>query len=185
MYEQGEHGFPNSGLVIGNSEPKFYGGITNTFRYKGFQLLTTFNYSYGGKILYLSDINNQKVVDLSNKGVAVLGRWTPDNPTATRPRVIYGQNGEIGTASNDIYNGSFIKLKTVTLSYSIPKQIMDKWKLTSASIYISATNLFTITKYPGPDPEVSNDPYSLISGYSDASSYPTVKQYTIGFRIGF
>jgi TonB-linked SusC/RagA family outer membrane protein len=185
MYQQTQYGFPNSSLIIGNAEPKFYGGITNTFRYKSFQLLTTFNYSYGGKILYLSDINNQKVIDLSNKGVAILGRWTPDNTTATRQRVIYGQNGEASTSSNDIYNGSFIKLKTVVLSYSIPKQIMEKWKLASASIYISATNLFTITKYPGPDPEVSNDPYSLISGYSDASSYPTVKQYTIGFRIGF
>jgi TonB-linked SusC/RagA family outer membrane protein len=185
MVEQTQYGFPNSGLVIGNAEPKFYGGLTNTFRYNSFQLLTSFNYSYGGKILYLSDINNQKVVDLSNKGEAVLGRWTPENPNADRPRVIYGQNGNIFTASNDVYNGSFIKLKSVTLSYSVPKRMMDQWKITSASIYVSATNVFTITKYPGPDPEVSNDPYSLISGYSDASSYPTVKQYTIGFRIGF
>lgn len=185
MFEMSPYGFPSSSLVIGNSEPKFFGGFTNTFNYGSFSLTTLLNYSYGGKILYLADINNQKVIDLSNKGVAVLGRWTPDNPTATRPRVIYGQNGNIGTASNDIYNGSFIKLKTVVLTYQIPKELMDRWHLQAASIFISASNLFTITKYPGPDPEVSNDPYSLISGYSDASAYPTVKQFSIGFRLGF
>ncbi len=184
MYKMSPYGFVSSSEIIGNAEPKFFGGYTNTLNYKGFSLTTLFTYSYGGKILYLADINNQKVVDLTNKGVAVLGRWTPDNTTADRPRLVYGQQGNISTASNDIYNGSYLKLKSVTLAYQIPKQLMDKWKMQSASIYISATNLFTITKYPGPDPEVSNDPYSLISGYSDAAAYPTVKQVSLGFRIG-
>ena len=172
-------------MVIGNAEPKFYGGYTKTFTYKNFSLTSLFNYSYGGQILYLYDINNNSVTNLSNKGVGILGRWTPQNTSSDIPKVIYGQNGNIGTASNDIFNGSFVKLKSVTLSYQLPKLLMQKWQIQSASIYVSATNLFTITKYPGPDPEVSNDPYSLISGYSDASSYPTVKQYIIGFRIGF
>jgi len=185
MYQQTPYGFPNSSLIIGNAEPKFYGGYTNTFTYKNFSLISLFNYSYGGQILYLYSIQNNSVTNLSNKGIAILGRWTPENTSATIPRLIYGQNGNIGTASNNIYSGSFIKLKSVTLSYQLPKLLMQKWQIQSASIYISATNLFTITKYPGPDPEVSNDPYSLISGYSDASSYPTVKQYIIGFRIGF
>ncbi len=66
-----------------------------------------------------------------------------------------------------------------------PKQMLDKLKLSSALVYVSATNLLTITHYPGADPEVSNDPYSLIGGYSDAGSYPTVKQYNLGFRFGF
>ena len=185
MYQQTPYGYPNSSLVIGNAEPKFYGGHTNTFTYKNFSLTSLFNYSYGGQILYLYDINNNSVTNLSNKGVGILGRWTPQNTSSDIPKVIYGQNGNIGTASNDIFNGSFVKLKSVTLSYQLPKLLMQKWQIQSASIYVSATNLFTITKYPGPDPEVSNDPYSLISGYSDASSYPTVKQYIIGFRIGF
>lgn len=185
MYTQTPYGFPNSSLVLGNAEPKFYGGYTNTFTYKNFSLVSLFNYSYGGQILYLYNINNNSVTNLSNKGVDILNRWTPENTSTDIPRLIYGQNGNIGTASNDIFNGSFIKLKSVTLSYQLPKLLMQKWQIQSASIYVSATNLFTITKYPGPDPEVSNDPYSVISGYSDSGTYPTVKQYVIGFRIGF
>lgn len=185
IYQQTPYGYPNSSLVIGNAEPKFYGGYTNIFTYKNLSLTSLFNYSYGGKILYLYGIQNEKVIDLSNKGVSILGRWTPENTGASIPRVIYGQNGNISTASNDIYSSSFIKLKSVTLSCQVPKHMLEKWKVQSASVYISATNLFTITKYPGPDPEVSNNPYSLISGYSDASAYPTVRQYVIGFRIGF
>ena len=185
MYTQTPYGFPNSSLVLGNAEPKFYGGYTNTFIYKNFSLVSLFNYSYGGQILYLYNINNNSVTNLSNKGVDILNRWTPENTSTDIPRVIYGQNGNIGTASNDIFNGSFVKLKSVTLSYQLPKLLMKKWQIQSASIYVSATNLFTITKYPGPDPEVSNDPYSVISGYSDSGTYPTVKQYVIGFRIGF
>jgi len=178
-------GFASTSLIIGNAEPKFYGGYTNTLNYKDFSLISLFNFSYGGKILYLSDIQNQKITDLSNKNIRILDRWTPENTTSERPRLIYSQGGQIGTSSNNIYDGSFIKLKSVTLSYQLPRAFMDKLKLQTASLYMSATNLFTITKYPGPDPEVSNDPYSLINGYSDASGYPTVKQYTIGFRLGF
>lgn len=178
-------GFPSTTQVIGNAEPKFYGGYTNTLNYKNFSLISLFNFTYGSKILYLADIQNQKVTNLSNKNARILGRWTPENPTSDRPRVIYGQNGQIGTSSNNLYDGSFLKLKSVSLSYQLNKSFMERMRLQSASIYVSATNVFSISNYPGPDPEVSNDPYSLINGSSDASMYPTVKQYTIGFRVGF
>jgi TonB-linked SusC/RagA family outer membrane protein len=178
-------GFASTTLVIGNAEPKFYGGYTNNLIYKNFTLTSLFNFSYGGNILYLADIQNQKIVDLSNKTARVLDRWTPENTGSDRPRVIYGQGGQISTSSNNIYDGSFIKLKTLTLSYQLSRSFMDRMNVQMAAIYVSATNLFTITKYPGPDPEVSNNPYSLINGYSDASSYPTVTTCTIGFRLGF
>ncbi|WP_432712065.1 TonB-dependent receptor [Pedobacter sp.] len=178
-------GFPNTSLVVGNAEPKFYGGYTNTLNYKNLSLISLINFTYGGKILYLADIQNQKVTDLSNKNARILGRWTPENADTDRPRVIYAQNGQIGTSSNNLYDASFAKLKSITLSYQLARPFMERLSLQSASIYVSATNLFTVTNYPGPDPEVSNDPYSLINGSSDASMYPTVRQYTIGFRVGF
>ena len=88
-------------------------------------------------------------------------------------------------ANNNVYKANYIKLKSVTLNYQFPKIILDRLKIANASIYASATNLFTITKYPGADPEVSNDPYSLIGGYSDTGGYPTVKQFNLGLRVGF
>ncbi|WP_169472416.1 TonB-dependent receptor [Pedobacter hiemivivus] len=171
--------------IIGNAEPKFYGGYTNSITYKDFSLVALATFSYGGDIFYLADAQNQDLGTRTNKGVRILDRWTPENPNSTRPRLILGNGSLVSAASNNVYDASYIKLKSITLNYQLPKLLMDKLKLNSASIYVSATNLFTITHYPGADPEISNDPYSLIGGYSDTGAYPTVKQFSFGLRFGF
>jgi TonB-linked SusC/RagA family outer membrane protein len=171
--------------VIGHAEPKYYGGYTNSLTYKNFNLMTLATFSYGGDILYLADAQNQDVARRTNKTVKILERWTPENPDAVRPRLVLGESSYAYAASNNVYDASFIKLKSVTLSYQFPKTMTDRLKLTGASVYVSATNLFTITNYPGADPEVSNDPYSLIGGYSDAGGYASVKQFSFGLRFGF
>jgi hypothetical protein len=114
-----------------------------------------------------------------------LDHWTPENPQSNNPRLLLKQSAYTYTSSNNVYRGSYLKLKSITLNYDLPKPILDRLKLRQASLYASAINLFTITHYPGPDPEVSNNPYSLINGSSDASGYPTIKQYSIGARFGF
>lgn len=171
--------------VIGSAEPKYYGGYTNSLTYKNFNLMTLATFSYGGDIFYLADVQNQDIAQSTNKSVKILERWTPENPNASRPRLIQGQSSYSYAASNNVYDASFIKLKSVTLSYQLPRSLTDKITLTGGSVYVSATNLFTITNYPGVDPEVSNDPYSLIGGYSDAGGYPAVKQFSFGLRFGF
>lgn len=178
------NGFIDSYALIGTSAPKMYGGWTNTFNFHDFSLSGLFTYSYGGHILYSADIQNKYITDLTNKGVRILDRWTPDHTDTDRPRLIYQQNMNT-TSSNDIYSSSFIKLKSVSLAYRIPQTFLNKLKVQNASVYVSATNLFTITKYPGQDPEVSNDPYSLVDGYTDSNNYPTIKQYILGIRFGF
>ncbi|TCC89628.1 SusC/RagA family TonB-linked outer membrane protein [Pedobacter hiemivivus] len=177
----------NKQEIIGHAEPKYYGGYTNSLTYKNLSLIALATFSYGGDIFYLADIQNQNTLLRTNKGVRILDRWTPENPNSNRPRLILGESDltTAESASNNVYDASFIKLKSVTLNYQFPKVLMDKLKLTSASVYVSATNLFTITNYPGADPEVSNDPYSLIGGYSDTGSYPTVRQFSLGLRFGF
>ncbi|WP_257666337.1 SusC/RagA family TonB-linked outer membrane protein [Parapedobacter tibetensis] len=179
---EGENFHDNN--VIGYAEPKFYGGYSNTLRYKGLSLITLFTFAYGGDVLYLGDIQNQSVGNRANKTTDVLKRWTPDNPSATRPRLIYGGNSTTYTSSSAVYDASFFKLRTMTLTYQLPSRILQQWRLPNATVYGSATNVFTITNYPGADPEVSNDPYSLINGTNDPGTYPAVRQYTIGFRFG-
>ena len=171
--------------IIGNAEPKFYGGYTNSISYKNFNLVTLATFSYGGDIYYLADLQNQNLGTRTNKGIRILDRWTPDNQDSNRPRLVLGKTGLTGAASNNVYDASYIRLKSITLNYQLPKPLMDKLKLNSAAVYCSATNLFTITRYPGADPEISNDPYSLIGGYSDTGSYPTVRQFSFGLRFGF
>lgn len=184
MYKLGADGYFAQD-VIGHAQPKFYGGFTNTFNYKNFSLITLLTFSYGGDMLYLADIQNEYVSGRTNKGVRILDRWTPENPNSNRPRLLLGQNNIAYTASNNVYDASYLKLKSVTLSYNLPAAIAKSLHLTTASAYISGSNLFTITKYPGPDPEVSNNPYSLINSSSDVATYPTVKQYNAGLRVGF
>jgi TonB-linked SusC/RagA family outer membrane protein len=183
-YEPDSTGFAKQD-VIGHAQPKFYGGFTNTLNYKNFNLIVLFTYSYGGEILYLQDVQNKFVSGQTNKSTAILDRWTPENPNADRPRLILGGNSTAYTASNDVYDGSFIKLKSVTFSYRLPDNLMKKWRMRDVNVYVSGTNLITISSYPGPDPEVSGNPYSLINGATDSGTFPTVRQFSAGIRIGF
>ncbi|WP_089898490.1 TonB-dependent receptor [Chitinophaga arvensicola] len=183
MFDIADDGYYKSD-VIGHSQPDFFGGFTNTFTYKNFSLITLLTYSYGGQMLYLADVQNKYISSFSNKGVRVKDRWTPENPVNDRPRLILNENN-MPPSSNDVYDASYIKLKSITLTYQLPHKVATSMHIREASMYASATNLFTITKYPGPDPEVSNNPYSLINGGTDVSTFPTVKQFNIGLRFGF
>ena len=103
--------------------------------------------------------------------------------TSSRLRYLFGGSQRMTDMS--VYDASYLKLKSLTLSYDLPKHLCQKIKLNALSVYATATNLFTITKYPGPDPEVSDDPTSVIGGGRDVSTYPTVKSYTFGLRFNF
>lgn len=184
MYAIDSTGFPGN-EVIGKAQPTFYGGFTNTFTYKNISLIALFTFSYGGEILYLGDVQNKFISTGSNKGTRILDRWTPENPDSDRPRLLLGQNSTAYTASNDVYDGSYLKLKSIVVNYRFPNSLLDKWKMREASFYVSATNLLTFTSYPGLDPEVSNNPYSLINGANDSGTYPSVRQFSAGLRFGF
>lgn len=174
--------------VIGNAEPKFYGGITNTFSYKQFSLIASFTFSYGGDLLYLPDVNSFGLSDRSNRNTRILlPHYSASDPNADRPSLVLTESNRFGTGPSniDVHDASYIKLKSISLNYELPQKIAAKLHLRTAMFYVAGSNLFTITKYPGPDPEISNDPYSLINGYSDDASYPSMRQYTAGIRLGF
>ena len=109
--------------------------------------------------------------------------WASPSRLTDRPASLY-KNWYTLTNLN-VYDASYLKLQTLSLSYTLPRKLMKQLKLTNAQLYATASNVFTITKYPGPDPAVSDDPYSISGGGRDISSYPTVKSYTFGVRLGF
>ena len=170
--------------VIGRSTPKYYGGITNTFSFKHFNLIALVTFSHGNQLLYLNDVASYGVGDLQNVNTRILDHYSAANPNSDRPRLLYRYGG-FGNSNKNVYDASYIKLKSVTLSYDLPKFLADRMSFRSASIYVSATNLFKITHYPGLDPEVSDDPFSVIGGGVDASTYPTTKAFVAGLRLGF
>ena len=169
--------------VIGNCTPKFFGGYTNTLRYKNWSLLAMFTFSYGNDLIYQKDVTDMAMNSLGNRGTTIFDGSTPVHFT-DRPMNLY--NGSINFLTNmNVYDASYLKLKTLSLQYAFPSKWLKKLHMSSASIYATATNLFTITSYPGPDPEVSDDPRSIIGGGRDVSSYPTTRSYTFGVRVGF
>ena len=147
-------------------------------------MIALLTYSYGNQLMYQNDVSNGYIDNLANRGVAILDHYSAANTSATRPRLLYGVTNPFVTDKN-VYDASYIKLKSVTISYELPKSIVDKIKFRNASVYFSGTNLFTITSYTGLDPEVSDAPGSVIGGGRDVSAYPTTRGFVGGIRLGF
>lgn len=174
--------------IVGSTLPKHTGGFTNDFTYKNFDLSIFFQWSYGNdvlnanKIYFESGIN--KMRDL-NQFASYANRWTPENPTsdipsaATTSTILAKQ-----ISSRLVEDGSFLRLKTVSLGYTFPKKMLGKSGLTKARLYLAAQNLYTWTKYSGYDPEVSIYSSALIPGV-DFSSYPRAFAVNFGVNLGF
>jgi len=177
-------GFPENS-IIANAAPKYYGGITQGFTYKKFDLQFYFTFSEGGKLLWGDHVSSVEFVGVSNANVAMLNRYTPTNTNAVDPRLILN-DGFYYESNLDVFNSSYLKLRTLTLNYHFDKTgWVQKAGMKSAELFMSATNLFTITKYPGNDPETSDDAYSVSGGYFDVSNYPTVRTFSLGIKAGF
>ena len=168
--------------VIGNCTPDFYGGYTNMLNYKNWGLQASFTFSYGNDLIYQKDVNDMSFNSLSNHGVRVLEASSYNNFTG-RPLSSYSSTENL--TNLNVYDASYLKLQTLTLSYNFNQSFLKRFGLNSMQAYVTASNVFTLTSYPGPDPSVSDDKYSICGGGRDISSYPTVKSYTFGLRIGF
>lgn len=176
-------GFPDH-MVIGHAEPKFFGGLTHTFTYKRLSLITLFSFSYGGDLIYLPRQNDISLADQSNHTTSILDHYSASNTASNNPALILkGNASDLGISSFSVFNASYLKLKSLTVNYQLPQKITDKLHIRDANIFLSGNNLFIVSGYPGPDPEVSNNPYSLIGGYTDDASYPAIRQYSFGLRL--
>lgn len=169
--------------VIGYATPDFFGGYTNTINWRRFTLTALFTFSYGNDLIYQKDVSDSGMADLANRGTRVLDHYSPTNTSSNLPRSMWSNTSML--TNLNVYDASYFKLKTLSLNYNLPQKLCRKIRLNSVSVYGTATNLFTITSYPGPDPEVSDDPTSVIGGGRDVSTYPTAKSYTFGIRINF
>jgi TonB-linked SusC/RagA family outer membrane protein len=176
---------PSFNQVIAHAAPKYYGGFTQGFTYKKFDIQFYFTFSEGGKLLWADHVGSDQFEGTANANVSILNRYTPENTNTDQPRLILENNYE-SQSNLDIFNSSYLKLRTLTVNYRFDKMAwMQAAGMQSASLFISATNLFTITKYPGNDPETTDDPYSAIGGYLDVSNYPSVRTFSIGLKVGF
>lgn len=176
----------NDLTIIGNPNPKFTGGFTNNFRYKGFDLSVFLQFSYGGQIMNANRIEfeggDPTARTSLNMFESVKDRWTPDNPSNTLFRV--GGQGPTAYSDRTIEDGSYLRLKTITLGYTLPAALTKRVGITSLRFYAAAQNLLTWTSYSGLDPEVSTYNSALTPSF-DWSPYPRAKTITFGLDLVF
>lgn len=175
----------NDRTIIGRGLPIHTGGFTNSFTYKGFDLSVFFQWSYGNDImnanrLFFENAGGKK--DL-NQFASYANRWTPKNPESDIPAATKSASNNV-ISSRIIEDGSYLRLKTVTLGYTFPKALIAKAKLSNARVYVAAQNLWTWTSYSGYDPEVSVRNSALTPGL-DFSSYPRAFTLSFGVNLGF
>lgn len=167
--------------VIGRGYPVHFGGFSNNFRYKGFDLNIFFQWSYGNDIVNANRLNfetgNKAYL---NQYASFNDRWTPEHTNTTMPRA-GGQYGYV-YSTRVVEDGSYLRLKTAQLAYNIPSSVIKKLKIKACRFYVSGQNLYTWTKYSGSDPEVSVGYSALTPGF-DYSAYPRARTVTFGASI--
>ncbi|MBC5836438.1 SusC/RagA family TonB-linked outer membrane protein [Flavobacterium muglaense] len=174
--------------IIGDPNPKWTMGITNNFSYKNFDLNIFFQGAYGGDIFNLTNV--QLFNGDSNASTAVLNAWTPTNTDTNIPRVVANRGREI--SSRFVEDGSYIRLKNISLGYNLPTEFTEKLGLTNLRFTVSAQNLLTFTNYSGLDPEVSyfgngggDSASSNTSQGFDFGNYPTIKAFNLSLNVKF
>ncbi|GAA4439636.1 TonB-dependent receptor [Ravibacter arvi] len=184
--------------VIGNASPKFIYGWNNSLSFKNFDLTFLIQGSYG------NDIFNAVRIKTENPSVGLSSnlknRWTPANQNTDVPVFMssrernlleLGSNRTSGIgvdqrSSRWVEDGSYLRMKNVTLTYTIPSEIIGKAGASRLSAYVTAINLFTVTKYSGYDPEVSSFNAGGAGGMGiDLSNYPTAKVFMFGINLTF
>lgn len=189
---------------IGNPLPKFTYGIGNTFTWKGFDLTIFFSGSYGNDVANYSRRRIQDVRANSNQlastaNYAVIGQYDPNfqsedyrnlyivNASSTMLPRISASNTNENTRFSDLYieDGSYIRLQNISLSYTLPKKLISKIKLTNAKVYMNLQNVYTWTKYDGYDPEVGAMYGDALMTGLDYARYPSPRIYTFGLNVSF
>jgi hypothetical protein len=166
--------------VIGNPNPDFYGTFNTKLSYGHFTLNALFTYSLGNDIYNYQRSQLEAGTDFSNQTTAMLRRWTAEGQVTNEPQATYGDPlGNARFSDRWIEDGSYIRFKTVTLSYDIP--IKSNF-IEGINLWISANNLFTMTRYLGQDPEVSAGNPVYFQGVDNGLT-PLTRSYYLGIKL--
>lgn len=178
----------NDRQIMGNGLPKGDVNIINTFRYKGLSLMVDLNYSYGAKILGISSTMLENRQIYGNNRTSVLDAWTPENQNSMIAAVRLPSDVNFGENEKDsrmLYNGDFLRVRNVSLSYKFNPKILYKLQLIkSLSIGVNAENLHVFTSFPGFDPELGS--FSTDTGQGvEFNSYPRPTTISANINVSF
>ena len=177
----------NDRTQIGNNQPDFVYGITNSLSFKGIDLNIVAQGIQGGEILNLSRRFYENLEGNAQQLTTVLDRWqSPQQPgNGTVPRAntrTTGNNNQVSTRW--VEDGSYFRIRNITLGYNLPRTLIQRAKVQSMRVYVGVQNALTISKYLGFNPEVSGYEGPLTGGV-DYGSYPLARTYTVGLNLGF
>lgn len=165
--------------VIGNPNPSWLFSMSNSLSYKGFELSVFLQGIAGNKIYNANNIDNTGMAAAYNQTTDVLKRWQGEGTSNSMPRAVFGDpNQNTRVSDRFVENGSYLRLKNITLSYTFPKQWLQKTQIENARLSLSCENVATITGYSGFDPEVG------INGI-DQNRYPISRTFSLGLNFNF
>lgn len=177
-------------VIAGNTLPTFYGGWSNNFTYKNFDLSLLFQFSGGNKIYNGTKATMSDVRWWNNSKDVWDNYWTPERTNAKYAKPIWGDNYSNGSAlpiTDWVENGDYIRLKNISLGYTFGKlSFLQKAGISKLRVYAQAQNLFVITGYEGLDPEVlSNTNSANLNGGTDHNTAPQARTFTFGINVTF
>ena len=174
--------------ILGQTNPKLFGGLSNTFTYKGFDLDVFLRYNVGNSIM---NVTRQQLLrqDFVNNGTEILGRWRESGNVTDVPRLQLGNSAFINNDNNAlsrfVESGSFLRVQNVTLGYTFPQQSVGRLNLSRVRLFGQVQNLATLTKYKGVDPEVNSNITSNRQAGIDNNSNPQQRVFTGGVNVAF
>lgn len=172
-------------VKIGDPNPKFTGGFTNNLTYKQFELSMFLQFSYGNDIFNGNRVFIEAMKGADNQSTAILRRWRQPGDITDIPRATENDpNNNNRISSRFVEDGSYLRIKNLTLSYLLDRQLAERLKLRSTRIFLSAQNLLTFTNYSGMDPEVNYTGDSNLLRGTDFFTYPQARTFTIGINLG-
>ena len=175
----------NDRTIIGQAQPKFIYGITNNFTYGPVALSLFIQGVQGDDVLNLNRYELESGFSTTNKLATVVDRWTGPGTSNTIPKANSVVRRSTGIVSDVVEDGSFARLKTATVTYTIPVPAGFSKTVKTASVYVTGQNLITLTKYTGYDPEVNSFGNSNLSLNTDYNAFPSTRMFILGVRVGF
>lgn len=170
-----------------NAIPKYVGGWSNNFRYKAFDLDVLLTYQAGFYVYYGSNagLHDQR---FWNNAVDVLTAWKKPGDVTNIPRPVFGDNVSNGSGlpmDFNMFKGDFIKVKNVSLGFTLPSDLTSRLKINNLRFFVSGQNLAIFTKYPGPDPEVSSNGNTANAQGVDRNTIANGRTVLVGLNVGF
>lgn len=172
--------------IVGTANPDFFGGITNTLNFKNFDLMFFFQYTYGNEQLHWNRFFQEHGgTRATNYSISQLGRWQKEGDVTMIPKMNAANYAGDIRSSRFLEDGSYMRLKNISLGYSIPSNLLSRTHLSAARVYVSAQNLITFTKYTGLDPELTGTASNTLTQGIEFYSVPQPRVIMAGLNVSF